>query len=150
MKRLTGLAGVTATGVLDGGEPASGITRGLRVYFVADDGLRPVPRPGPPLKDLATVVKHLMAGPTEVEQRAGLTTLVRGGSYEVTGKGAEIDVQITRVVFDGGGSDELVSGQLVCTLARAQSQLVPGIRPDEVRVTLGNQGPFTCADFRKN
>ncbi|MEV7831469.1 hypothetical protein AB0P12_12690 [Streptomyces subrutilus] len=43
-----------------------------------------------------------------------------------------------------------MSGQLVCPLARAPSQLVPGIRPDEVRGTLGDQGPFTCADFRKN
>ncbi|MFE5614608.1 hypothetical protein [Streptomyces sp. NPDC056470] len=53
--------------------------------------------------------------------------------------------------FTGNRRDDLVNGRLVCTLARAQSVLHPGIRPDDVQVTLSGTGeplgPYRCSQF---
>ncbi|MEV6552702.1 hypothetical protein AB0M57_28940 [Streptomyces sp. NPDC051597] len=44
------------------------------------------------------------------------------------------------------------TGQLVCTLARAQSVLDPSVRADDVQVTVrpdegATLGPYRCAEF---
>ncbi|WP_329124752.1 hypothetical protein [Streptomyces sp. NBC_01353] len=66
-------------------------------------------------------------------------------------KGARVTVRPPDASFAGSRRDDLVNGQLVCTLARAQSLIHPSIRPDDVQVTLtGNakpSGPYRCSQF---
>ncbi|MFK8907157.1 hypothetical protein [Streptomyces sp. YS-3] len=151
---IAGLAlagcGVQPSGVVGAGEPASGLTRGMRLYFASDSGLRGVPLLDRQVNDLNTVVKLLAVGPPPAEQRDGLTSLVQLGGYTVTGAGARVTVRL-----DGpyalSGRDQ-GTGQLVCTLARAQSVLDPNTRADDVQVTLRPDGgaalgPYRCAEF---
>ncbi|MDX2560802.1 hypothetical protein PV371_14225 [Streptomyces sp. TX20-6-3] len=142
--------GVQPTGVVGAGEPATGLTRGIRLYYASDSGLRGVPVLDREIKDLASVVKLLASGPPPAEQRDGLTNLVQLGGYTVTGRGAQVTVRLEGP-YAGTGRDQ-GTGQLVCTLARAQSVLDPKVRTDDVEVTLRGPegpdlGPFRCAEF---
>ncbi|MER5490429.1 GerMN domain-containing protein [Streptomyces sp. NPDC002454] len=142
---LTG-CGVQPTGVVEAGEPATGLTRGMRLYFASETGLRAVPLLGRKVEDLAEVVKLLAQGPPPGYDEA-LTTLVHvSGTYEMTGRGTRVTMRLDGPHVDAG------TGQLVCTLARAQAVLEPGVRADEVEVTIepddrGPSGPHRCADF---
>jgi hypothetical protein len=142
--------GVQPTGVIGAGEPASGLTRGVRLYFASDSGLRGVPLLDREVKDLNTVVKLLAVGPPPAEQRDGLTSLVQLGGYSVTGTGTRVTVRLDGP-YAATGRDQ-GTGQLVCTLARAQSVLDPKVRTDDVEVTLRPSegaalGPYRCAEF---
>ncbi|WP_432129090.1 GerMN domain-containing protein [Streptomyces sp. bgisy082] len=143
--------GVRPTGPIAAGEPASGLTRGMRLYFASDGGLRAVPLLDREITDLGMVVKLLAAGPPPAERRDGLTTLVQGlGGYTVAGTGARVTVRLEDP-YTGNGRDQ-ATGQLVCTLARAQSVLEPAVRPEDVEVILRPPedpaaGPYRCADF---
>ncbi|MEV0125128.1 hypothetical protein AB0I16_26935 [Streptomyces sp. NPDC050703] len=148
--------GVRSTGVVDGGEAASGLTKGLRIYFVSETGrLEGVSRPTPKITEPASVIKLLMTGPTEGERRTGLTTLITNGPYDVTGAGDELAVRVPDTVLDPASvADRNLAGQLVCSLARARSVLDEDgrTRPDDVRVTVrgeagGRLGPYVCSDF---
>ncbi|MFJ6567461.1 hypothetical protein ACIQNU_08565 [Streptomyces sp. NPDC091292] len=142
--------GVQPTGVVGAGEPASGVTRGMRLYYASDSGLRGVPLLDEDIRDLNEVVKLLAQEPPPAEQRDGLTSLVSLGGYSVTGTG-------TRVTVRFEGPDPMpgrgqATGQLVCSLARAQSVLDPTARADDVEVTIrptegAAQGPYRCAEF---
>ncbi len=148
--------GVRPTGVVDAGAPASGLTKGLRLYFVSEAGrLEGVPRPGQEIREPADVIKLLMS-PTESEKRSGLTTLVSGGPYDVTGKGDRLSVRVPGWELDPASVQHRnLAGQLVCSLARARSVLDRSgrTRPDDVRVTVvfaaggGELGPHVCSDF---
>jgi len=149
--------GVQSTGVLDGGEPASGLTNDLRIYFVRGSGLQGVTRPDVPITRPEGVIKLLMAEPTAAEQERGLANLVELGSYRTStsGSGDRITLHAPGGYFNGE-RDRLPNGQLVCSLARAQSFLHrddPGgaIRPDDVRVSLDDgtrtYGPYQCSQF---
>ncbi|MEU7019278.1 hypothetical protein ABZ990_01280 [Streptomyces sp. NPDC046203] len=144
--------GVQPTGVVGAGEPASGLTRGMRLYYASDSGLRGVPVPDRKVDDLDGVLKLLGQEPPPAEQRDGLTSLVRLGGYSATGEGTRVTVRIdgpqATAPPPGQGT-----GQLVCTLARAQSVLDPKVRADDVEVTLRPSGaaalgPYRCAEFR--
>ncbi|MFI5745835.1 hypothetical protein ACIBBE_07860 [Streptomyces sp. NPDC051644] len=142
--------GVQPTGVIGAGEPASGPTRGMRLYFASDSGLRGVPLLDKEVKDLNAVVKLLAAGPPPAEQRNGLTSLVQLGGYSVTGTGTRVTVRLDGPYAESGRDQG--TGQLVCTLARAQSVLDPKVRTDDVEVTLRPSGsaalgPYRCAEF---
>ncbi|MFE0172431.1 hypothetical protein ACFWZ2_08950 [Streptomyces sp. NPDC059002] len=158
--------GVRPSGVVDAGEPASGLTKGLRIYFVSETGrLEGVSRSAEGVREPAGVIKLLLAGPTEAEQRAGLTSLVHGGgSYDVTGEGRRLTVRIPDMILNPSSvSDRNLTGQLVCSLARAQAVLDKKgrTRPDDVRVTVRGdteEGPgqesdsgsdYVCSDFLK-
>ncbi|QEU92780.1 hypothetical protein [Streptomyces kanamyceticus] len=160
---LTG-CGVRPTGVVDAGEPASGLTKGLRIYFVSETGrLEGVSRPDERVREPAAVIKLLMTGPDESERRSGLTTLVRSGQFDVTGDGDRLTVRISDLTLDPASvNDRNYTGQLVCSLARAQAVLDKNgrTRPDDVRVTVraippegveqeGELGPYVCSDFLK-
>ncbi|WP_433546378.1 GerMN domain-containing protein [Streptomyces sp. CA-294286] len=142
--------GVQPTGVVDAGEPATGLTRGMRLYYVGDGGLRAVPLIDQRVKTLDSVVKMLLQPPPATEG-GGLTTLVDIGGFSVTGQGDRVTVAL-----EGPGGmaqhERLGTGQLVCTLARAQSVLEPGVRTDDVQVLLkpsegAAQGPYRCSEF---
>ncbi|MER7913903.1 MULTISPECIES: hypothetical protein [unclassified Streptomyces] len=143
--------GVRPTGPIAAGEPASGPTRGMRLYFASDGGLRAVPLLDRRITDLNMVMKLLAAGPPPAERRDGLTTLVQGlGGYTATGSGTRVTVRLEDP-YAGNGRDQ-ATGQLVCTLARAQSVLEAEVRAEDVEVTLRPPGgpavgPHRCADF---
>ncbi|WP_395359111.1 hypothetical protein ACHGLA_03550 [Streptomyces sp. YH02] len=102
------------------------------------------------IESLGAVVKLLADGPPPAEQRGGLTNLVELGGYTVTGRGAQVTVRLEDP-YASTGRDQ-GTGQLVCTLARAQSVLDPKVRTDDVEVTLRPPegpalGPYRCAEF---
>ncbi|MFF2405320.1 hypothetical protein [Streptomyces sp. NPDC058092] len=143
--------GVQPTGVMDAGEPASGPTRGMRLYFASDSGLRAVPLLDREVDNLDAVVKLLLAeGPSLAAQRDGLTSLVHLDGFSATGTDTRVTLRL-----DGPYAEtarDLGTGQLVCTLARAQSVLDPKVRTDDVEVTLRPSegaalGPYRCAEF---
>ncbi|MFJ3905451.1 hypothetical protein [Streptomyces sp. NPDC090025] len=144
--------GVRPTGVVTGGEPATGLTDALRVYYVHGTRLQGVSRPDTPITEAAGAMKLLAAGPTRAEADRGLVNLVEIGSYEVTGEGTRVTLRARGSSF-GTDRARLSNGQLVCTLARAQSFLHQdrGIRTDDVQVTLdgddGRLGPYRCSQF---
>ncbi|MFB7358607.1 hypothetical protein [Streptomyces gardneri] len=143
--------GVQPTGVIGAGEPASGLTRGMRLYFASDSGLRGVPLLDRRLQDLNSVVKLLAQGPGPAEQRDGLTSLVQElGGYTVSGSGARVTIHLEGT-YPLSGRDQ-GTGQLVCTLARAQSVLDPKVKADDVEVSVRPTegavlGPYRCAEF---
>lgn len=143
--------GVQPTGVIDAGEPASGLTRGMRLYFASDTGLRAVPLLDRNITGLDAVMKLLAQGPTAAERREGLTTLVQApGGYSVTGDGPRVTVELAGPYW-AEGRDQ-VTGQLVCTLASFQSVREAEVRADDVEVTIRPGegpvlGPLRCAEF---
>ncbi|ALO13190.1 hypothetical protein AQF52_7604 [Streptomyces venezuelae] len=143
--------GVQPTGVIGAGEPASGLTRGMRLYYASDSGLRGVPLLDRRLQDLNSVVKLLAQGPGPAEQRDGLTSLVQElGGYTVSGSGARVTIHMEGA-YPLSGRDQ-GTGQLVCTLARAQSVLDPKVKADDVEVSVrptegAVRGPYRCAEF---
>ncbi|MFD3943877.1 hypothetical protein [Streptomyces sp. NPDC058579] len=144
--------GVQPSGVIGAGEPPTGLTKGLRLYYVSGSGnLEGVSRPDLEITELGAALKLLVAGPTEPEQERGLTTLVSSISYQVTGEATRVTLRSPGSAFSGTRRDDLVNGQLVCTLARAQSVLHPRIHPDDVEVTLVGDGepvgPYRCSQF---
>ncbi|MFH8991674.1 hypothetical protein [Streptomyces sp. NPDC017940] len=157
--------GVRPTGVLDGGTAASGLTKGLRLYFVSQTGrLEAVSRPDLPaykVTDPAGVIKLLGSGPTAAERAAGLTSLVGDGDYE-TGYEADVDgdgavtVRVPQFELDDSSvGDRNLKGQLVCSIARARAvaDRAGTAETDDIRVTVrpreGRPGTHVCSDFLK-
>ncbi|MFE1177386.1 GerMN domain-containing protein [Streptomyces sp. NPDC058773] len=141
--------GVQPTGVMSGGRAPSGISQGMRVYFASDRGLRGAPRPDVTIDQLEDVLKLLMAGPTAQERAAGLTNLVQpAAGLRVTAHLGQVTVHTPGRY--AGSPRQQATGQLVCTLARAEV-LVHGTRPDKVQVTVvgqdGPAGPYQCQQF---
>ncbi|MEU9762377.1 hypothetical protein ACFYYY_23045 [Streptomyces sp. NPDC001834] len=146
---LTG-CGVQPTGVVGAGEPASGLTRGARLYFASSGGLRALPVVDMEIEDLNAVVKLLLVGPPPGGQADGLTSFVDLPGFSATGTGTRVTLRLDGP-YAGTGRDQ-GTGQLVCTLARAQSVLDPEVRTDDVEVTLrplgsAELGPYRCAEF---
>ncbi|MBL1097409.1 hypothetical protein [Streptomyces coffeae] len=144
--------GVQPTGVVDGGEPASGLTKDLRIYYVHGSRLQGVTRPDISLQAPEGVLKLLSQEPTRAEEERGLVNLVRLEGYWTTGRDHRITLHSPGASFDSP-RDRLPNGQLVCTLARAQSYVHrdEGVRPDDVRVSLDDgertYGPYQCSQF---
>ncbi|MGW2416791.1 GerMN domain-containing protein [Streptomyces tubercidicus] len=141
--------GIRPTGVTDGGTAPSGISKGMRIYFASDNGLRGVARPGTKIHDLLGAYKLLLAGPTPEERADGLTNLLTdAGPMSVTSHHGDVTIDAPRYVADPQNQS---TGQLVCTFARAEV-LLHGTRPDKVQVTIvGEQGmragPYQCQQF---
>ncbi|MBJ3806885.1 hypothetical protein JGB26_07085 [Streptomyces flavofungini] len=158
---LTG-CGVRPTGVLDGGESAGGLTKGLRLYFVSQAGrLEGVSRPDLPaykVTDPKGVIKLLLGGPDDAERDSGLTTLLgRNGSYDATVDGDDVTVHVPPGELIGSPvQDRNLTGQLVCSIARARAVADRSgtTRTDDVRVSIrpkgeGSPGTYVCSDFLK-
>ncbi|MFJ5719056.1 hypothetical protein [Streptomyces sp. NPDC093149] len=142
--------GVQPTGVIGAGESASGPTRGIRLYYASAGGLRGVPVPDVDIKNLASVVKLLLQGPPPSAQDDGLTSFVELPGFSATGTGTRVTLRLDGP-YPQTGRDQ-GTGQLVCTLARAQSVLDRKVRTDDVEVTVRPSegaalGPYRCADF---
>ncbi|MFE1768755.1 hypothetical protein ACFW81_31650 [Streptomyces angustmyceticus] len=141
--------GIRPTGVTDGGTAPAGISTGMRVYFASDDGPRGVSRPGVTVDQLDDSFKLLAGGPTAGERANGLANLVpENAGFHATSTRGHITLRTTGP-FVVSPQDQS-TGQLVCTLARAEV-LVHGTRPDKVQVTLigdeGRAGPYQCQQF---
>lgn len=158
---LTG-CGVRPTGVLDGGEAAGGLTKGLRLYFVSQAGrLEGVARPGIPasrVTDPKAVIKYLLVGPVDSERDAGLTTLLGDdGSYDATVDGDRVTVHIPAGALLGSPVENRnLKGQLVCSIARARAMADTSgtTQTDDIRITLrpradARPGTYVCSDFLK-
>ncbi|GLF99441.1 hypothetical protein [Streptomyces yaizuensis] len=165
---LTGLAaallttgcGVPPTGVLDGGDPAGGLTQGMRLYFVSHTGrLKPVPRPDidpSELKDPGDVIELLGDGPSETERATGLTTLVPQGPYAYTPDWKNLSIRFPAHMIDPSSVEgRNLMGQLVCSIARGRI-LADGDetrRMDDVPVRVAGRWeerePYVCSDFLK-
>ncbi|WP_411146285.1 hypothetical protein [Streptomyces sp. x-80] len=147
---LLGGCGIPSTGVLNSGAPATGLIRGMRVYFATDAGLRAVSRPSQAVEDLQDALKLLSVGPSKSERASGMTNLLESiGGITASGTGEKITVVLSEAELPA--DDNLRLGQLVCTLARAQSVLHKEVRPDTVQVTVrtprSSLGPYQCPFF---
>lgn len=128
----------------------------VQLYLVRDNELVPATRRMPVEPPLDELVKDLVAGPTEAERQAGLTSALLGGDLIV---GVRLDGQVA-VVELAAGLDEisrtdqvLAFAQIVCTLtANSQVAGVSFTRDDQ---TVGvpradgslSEGPLTAADY---
>ncbi|MEO3976249.1 hypothetical protein [Streptomyces sp. CAU 1734] len=144
---LTG-CGVQPTGVIGAGEPATGLTRGVRMYYASASGLRAVPLLNVEVKNLETVVKLLHGEPPE--RPDDVYTLVDLPGYNVSGKGNKVTVLLADA-YPQSQRDQ-ATGQLVCTLASTQSVLDPKVRAENVEVTIRSYegirlDPVKCSDF---
>ncbi|WP_328382259.1 hypothetical protein OHS81_03330 [Streptomyces sp. NBC_00400] len=141
--------GIRPTGVTDGGTAPSGISTGMRVYFASDTGLRGVARPGIKVDDFNVAYKLLLVGPNAQERADGLTTLLTGERWQ-TVTSHRGNVTIDAPGYSADGPQDQITGQLVCTFARAEV-LIHGTRPDKVQVTIvgrdGRAGPYQCQQF---
>ncbi|GAB2612076.1 hypothetical protein GCM10027168_51080 [Streptomyces capparidis] len=141
---------IPPTGVVDAGEPATGIQAPVWVYFVLNGELVPAHRgsgspPGP-----EAVLRMLLEGPGGDEFDTGLTTelppelLADGWFPRVSATGNRVQV-LTPLA---GKLSEAAVGQLVCTLARARELELPLTEPVEVVVGDGRaeeRGPLRCS-----
>ncbi|GGS24421.1 hypothetical protein GCM10010252_74520 [Streptomyces aureoverticillatus] len=156
--------GVRPTGVLDGGEAAGGLTKGLRLYFVSQTGrLEAVSRPEIPaykVTDPNGVIKLLGSGPTDAERASGLTTLLwsggQAGEYRATVDGDAVTVHVPQADLSASAvEDRNLMGQLVCSIARARAIADDNgtTRTDDIRVTVrpqdGRSETYVCSDFLK-
>ncbi|MEU0688503.1 hypothetical protein [Streptomyces uncialis] len=142
--------GVQPTGVIGTGEYAFGPTRGVRMYYASASGLRGVPVLHQEFDDLSGVMKLFFQGPSADQRRDGLTNLLELPGFQVSGTGTRVTVSLEGH-YAGTGRDQ-GTGQLVCTLARAQSVLDPKVTTDDVEVTIrqpdaDDLGPYRCAEF---
>ncbi|MGA5559877.1 hypothetical protein ACPCUV_01605 [Streptomyces platensis] len=141
--------GIRPTGVTDGGAAPSGISQGMRVYFASDRGPRGVARPDMTVDQFGDVFKLLFSGPTPAERDEGLTNVLPTEvQYSATAHRGHVTVTAPR--HDFASPQDQGTGQLVCTLARAEV-LLHGTRPDKVQVTIvgerGRAGPYQCQQF---
>ncbi|MFF8784361.1 hypothetical protein [Streptomyces sp. NPDC015125] len=141
--------GIRPTGVTDGGTAPSGISQGMRIYFASDSGLRGVPRPDVRVEQLADAIKLLISGPTAQERADGLANLATTDTG-ISATSHHGNVTINAPGHAASSPQDQSTGQLVCTLARAEV-LVHGTRPDKVQVTIvgrdGPAGPYQCQQF---
>ncbi|MGW2021417.1 GerMN domain-containing protein [Streptomyces decoyicus] len=141
--------GIRPTGVTDGGTAPSGISKGMRIYFASDSGPRGVSRPDVTFDQLDDAFKLLISGPSPAERAEGLTNLLpTAGQFRATARHGQVTV--TAPGYATFSPQDQATGQLVCTLARAEV-LVHGTRPDKVQVTVvgedGRAGPYRCQQF---
>src|SRR5579859_6227109 len=111
--------GIPATGVIQSGDPATGVTPvGPVLYFVIDGHLVPTSSPTATPTDTGAAVKLLLSGPDMRERRLGMTTALSDvPAPAVTVNGAEVTLQLPT------GTRPLPSialRQLICTAAAAR------------------------------
>lgn len=121
---LTGLAavlalsacGVPTSGVIQAGDPATGIAPGLTVYFLADGVPFPVPRRTAANADVATAIRLVFAGLTEPEAASGkLTTALPPLKIAPEVKAYEGGIQIV-LPYEPIALSRPAMEQLACTV----------------------------------
>ncbi|MBU8548111.1 GerMN domain-containing protein [Streptomyces sp. Babs14] len=143
--------GIPETGVVEAGEPATGVldragtpvptasapeavpAAAVPLYFVADGALVPVVREVTGTADLGGAVLMLFKGPDGDERERGLTTELppAAGAPTVRADGAAVVVQLPK----GTGSlSETAVDQLACTVAVARLRQDPALGSAQVTV----------------
>lgn len=133
LRGLTGLAaalvlaacGVPTSGVIQAGDPATGMSPGLNVYFLAGGDLVAVPRTTGRDPDLTTALRLLFYGPDDLEAAKLRTELPRlSNPPEVLFKGGTVVVRLPPGI---PRLSPLAMRQLACTVAGApgRSPVVP-------------------------
>ena len=109
--------GIPATGVVQAGDPATGVRPTAVLYFIADDQLVPVYREVTEPIHVRRAVELLIGGPDVLDRRRGLTTaFTRISTPAISADGARVSVQLSPY------TDPLVpiaARQLICTVAEA-------------------------------
>lgn len=141
--------GIPETGVVQAGEPASGVLEPgaapspsetaavplamVRLFFVADGLLTPVTRVLPAATDPGAVVLVLLDGPDQRERASGLTTELPSATAApaVRVDGASVTVLLPRGTRSL--SDTAVD-QLACTVAAARLRQDPALESTQVTV----------------
>ncbi|WP_328558891.1 hypothetical protein [Streptomyces coelicoflavus] len=143
--------GIPETGVVEAGEPATGVLQPgvtaapsetapeavplvkVPLYFVADGDLTAVSRTVAGSTDLGSTVLMLFKGPDAKEQRKGLTTELPSAAVAPTIRtdGTVVNVQLPRTA--GSLSDTAVD-QLACTVAVARLRQDPALGSAQVTV----------------
>ncbi|MFE5604172.1 hypothetical protein ACFQ8O_33890 [Streptomyces coelicoflavus] len=143
--------GIPETGVVEAGEPATGVLRPgvtaapsetvpeavplveVPLYFVADGDLTAVTRTVAGSTDLGSTVLMLFKGPDPQERRRGLTTELPSAAVAPTIRtdGTVVNVQLPRTA--GSLSDTAID-QLACTVAVARLRQDPALGSAQVAV----------------
>ncbi|MFI0895484.1 hypothetical protein [Streptomyces sp. NPDC020983] len=145
--------GIPTTGVVEAGEPGSGIRPATTLYFVraADGSLATVEREEGVQLGTEGALKLLFAGPGPMEEKFfGLTTLVGAPPSPFTVHRAK-----GRLTVDlGPDAGRLPPGavdQIVCTATTAEAVRTPAAAPPDVTVTAAGRplpgslpGPAAC------
>lgn len=144
---LLSACGIPTTGVVDSGEPATGVRSTTTVYFIKNRVLTAVPRKVAQRAGTEAAVKAVFSGPDDSEQLAGLTsalpTLTKDPVVRTEGTGVRIELGFdTRPQF--AVARRLLTGtgltQLVCTAVLARRAEDPGIGSVSVIVTASSEG----------
>jgi hypothetical protein len=131
---LLSACGIPATGVVESGAPATGIKSPTLIYFFRNDALIPVPRKTGRGVDVAMVMRLLIQGPSDQEQRAGVTTamLPLKGYPKVWNEGANVSILLPP---DNRPLSNAALEQLVCTAAHARHTQDPDVGSVQVTIT---------------
>ncbi|WP_328675086.1 hypothetical protein [Streptomyces sp. NBC_00343] len=119
MALLLSGCGIPPTGIVQSGDPASGLRSGVLLYFIADDGhLVPVSREIAEPVDVRQAIGLLFAGPDDRDRMLGLTTaLTRTPPPAINTQDALVTLRLP------AGTDPLpplAARQLICTTAEAR------------------------------
>jgi hypothetical protein len=138
---LTG-CGVRPTGVVDAGEPATGLQSGVQVYFVWGNGLRPVVLPARG-EDDGYVLQLLFDGPDADARAAGLRTAIPAGTQLVP---AAVLADNREAMIGVFGSDparlsRLARAQIACTAIAGLAQRGEHVETVTIASKAGRSGP---------
>ncbi|MFJ9713720.1 hypothetical protein [Streptomyces sp. NPDC101234] len=130
--------GIPATGVIESGDPATGVRPMALLYFITDDRLIPVGREVTDPADTDAVVAALLTGPDMRDRLHGLTTaLGRVPTPAISTNGAEVSLQLS------AGTESLppiAARQLICTAAAARMSDDPETLATGVTVVVTGPG----------
>lgn len=148
-----GGCGISTTGAVHAGAPASGIqppgteARLVRLYFAGPYGIRAVSRPSDRPLGPQQALDLLLEGPTRAERERGLISQVPPMAGQLTAAATQggVDVFVPLEVSTGD-LDVTAVAQIACTAAHAN---VPGGRPAtevDIRIhenNLRSRAPWT-------
>ncbi|MEV0171999.1 hypothetical protein AB0I00_12890 [Streptomyces sp. NPDC050803] len=144
---------IPATGVVEAGGPASGITPTTHVYYVANGTLIAVPRQTSAPGDIESALQLLLQGPTDVERRKRITTHLplpmaaptpataapqrptSPYTLTATAKDDRISIELSPSTVD---LTDLAAAQIICTAVAAQHITDPSAEPTPVSVMGAN------------
>lgn len=116
----------------------------VRAYFLRDEKVGPVGRPGNETTSLEDALEGLLEGPTETETQAGFSTTIPEGTtlngVQITGETVEVDLSAE---FESGGGSLSMLGrvaQVVFTATQFGAEDVTFAIDGEPLTVLGGEG----------
>ncbi|MEU9283439.1 hypothetical protein AB0D57_01600 [Streptomyces sp. NPDC048275] len=130
--------GIPETGVVEAGEPATGIRPAHLLYFVNEGTLLPVRRQATGQIGIETAVDMVFRGPDIMERRKGVTTdlprLTVGPTVRTDGgDGGRVSIELP---WGTGPLTDTALTQLICTVADARLLEAPDTDTASMRVTV--------------